>query len=307
MDFEARVASVRRFSRFYTRQIGLLEEGLLRSDFPLTEARVLYELAYHPGRSASELGRDLGLDPGYLSRILRSFEDRSLLRREASPRDGRQNHLYLTRAGEQAFAPLDQGSRKEVTAMLSRLSDAEQLRLLEAMQTVEALLGSGAPAPVPYVLRPPQPGDLGWIVHRQAVLYAEEYGWDASFEALVAQIVADFQQNFEPRQERCWIAERGGRVVGSVFLVRGTAPEEAKLRLLYVEGSARGLGIGSRLVAECVAFARRCGYERVMLWTNDVLVSARRIYEAAGFRLVAEEPHHSFGKDLVGQTWRLDL
>lgn len=307
IEFEQRVAAVRRFGRFYTRQIGALNEGLLKSSFPLTEARVLYELAYHPGPTASGLGRELALDPGYLSRILRSFEERGLLRREPSPRDARQSHLFLTETGEQAFAPLDQASREEVTALLSTLSEADQGRLLEAMQTIETLLG-GPPAPqVPYILRPHRPGDLGWVVHRQAVLYSQEYGWNSDFEGLVAQIVADFQRDFDPRREQCWIAEREGLPVGSAFLVQGASEEEAKLRLLYVEASARGLGIGRRLVEECIAFARRCGYRRLTLWTNDILVSARRIYEATGFRLVAEEPHHSFGKDLVGQTWTLDL
>lgn len=306
-DFEQRVAAVRRFGRFYTRQIGALNEGLLKSSFPLTEARVLYELACHPGPTASELGRELGLDPGYLSRILRGFEERGLLRREPSPRDARQSHLFLTDTGKQAFAPLDRASRAEVTALLSRLSEAEQRRLLEAMQTIETLLGE-VPAPqVPYILRPHRPGDLGWVVHRQAVLYAEEYGWNGDFEGLLAQIVADFQRSFDPRREQCWIAEREGLPVGSAFLVKGASEEEAKLRLVYVEASARGLGIGRRLVEESIAFARRCGYRSLTLWTNDILVSARRIYEATGFRLVAEEPHHSFGKDLVGQTWTLEL
>ncbi|HZH50738.1 MAG TPA: bifunctional helix-turn-helix transcriptional regulator/GNAT family N-acetyltransferase [Microvirga sp.] len=303
---EEQIAAVRAFSRFYTRQIGLLEEGLYRSQFSLTEVRVLYELAHREGLTASDLVRDLGLDAGYLSRLLKKFEARGLLTRTASVEDARQAVLALTDAGHEAFAPLNQASHDQIAAMLDRLSPHERERLVQAMGQVQRLLG-GAPEPrVPYILRPPRPGDMGWIVHRQAVLYAAEYGWDETFEALVAEIAAAFVRNFDPKRENCWIAEREGEVVGSVLVVR-QSDEVAKLRLLYVEPSARGLGIGRRLVDECIRFARHKGYRTLTLWTNDVLVSARRIYEVAGFRLVEEERHHSFGKDLVGQNWNLDL
>jgi DNA-binding MarR family transcriptional regulator/GNAT superfamily N-acetyltransferase len=307
-----RIAAVRRFSRFYTRQIGLLHEGLLGSAYSLTEARVIYELGTRGTATASDLAAELDLDQGYLSRILRSFEARGLLHREPSETDGRQSLLSLTEVGRTVFAGFDARSAAEIAALLGRLGPAAQDRLVAALGRAEALLG-GAPAAapqLPYLLRPPRTGDIGWIVHRQAVLYAEEYGWDASYEALAAEIAAKFAQNFDARRERCWIAEREGEVAGSVFLVRrppAEAEEVAQLRLLYVEPAARGLGIGRRLVEECIGFARGAGYRRIMLWTNDVLVAARRIYQAAGFRLTAEAPHHSFGHDLVGQTWERAL
>jgi DNA-binding MarR family transcriptional regulator/GNAT superfamily N-acetyltransferase len=304
--FAQRVEAVRRFNRFYTRQIGVLHEGLLQSPFSLAEARVLYELAHRAGPTASELGKDLGLDPGYLSRILRDFAERGLLDKTPSKLDGRQSHLALTAQGRKAFAPLDSRSRDEIGAMLRELPPAEQTRLVDAMETVERLLG-GRPGPkVPYLLRSHRPGDIGWVIHRHGALYAQEYGWDGSFEALVADIAAKFIRDFDAKRERCWIAEREGDIVGSVFLV-AQSKTVAKLRLLLVEPSARGLGIGHRLVDECVRFARDVGYRKLTLWTNDILVAARRIYEAKGFHLVAEEPHHSFGHDLVGQNWELDL
>jgi DNA-binding MarR family transcriptional regulator/N-acetylglutamate synthase-like GNAT family acetyltransferase len=303
---DCRVAAVRRFNRFYTKRIGVLHEGLLQSPFPLTEARVLYELAEHEGVTATELARELGLDAGYLSRILRRFGERGLIRRTPSQADGRQHHLWLTERGRAEFAPLDEASRAEGGAMLAELSEAQQDGLLEAMGTLERLLG-GRPSPEhPYVLRRHRPGDMGWVVHRHGVLYAEEYGWDERFEALVAGIVAQFVQHHDPRGERCWIAERDGERLGSVFLVK-ESEEMAKLRLLLVEPRARGLGIGTRLVQECEVFAREAGYRTIRLWTNSVLHAARRIYEHAGYRLVHEEPHHSFGHDLVGETWELQL
>ncbi len=303
---DEQVATVRGFNRFYTRQIGLLEEGLLKSEFSLSEVRVLYELAHHDGLTATGLGRRLGLDAGYLSRILTKFEARGFLIRSPSDQDGRQAFLALTPAGREAFEPLNKASQDQIAGMLDPLLPEERKRLIEAMSAVEQLLG-GVPEPkVPYILRTHQPGDIGWITHRQGVLYDREYGWDETFEALVAEIAAAFVKSFDPRSERCWIAERESEVVGSVFVVR-ESDRVAKLRLLYVEPSARGLGIGRRLVDECIRFARSKGYNTLTLWTNDVLVSARRIYEAAGFRLVAEEPHHSFGKDLVGQNWDLEL
>ncbi|MER8504749.1 MULTISPECIES: bifunctional helix-turn-helix transcriptional regulator/GNAT family N-acetyltransferase [unclassified Mesorhizobium] len=301
-----RIDAVRAFNRFYTRQIGLLEEGLLKSDFSLTEARVLYELAHRDGLTATELARDLGLDAGYLSRLLKKFEERDLVERATIEADARRSSIALTKAGRQAFAPLNQGSHEQVAALLERLSAAEQDRLVRAMQTVQRLLGGSAEPKVPYMLRSLQVGDIGWIIHRQGLLYAQEYGWDETYEALVAEILGAFVKSFDPKWERSWIAEREGEVVGSVFVVR-QSDAVAKLRLLYVEPSARGLGIGRRLVEECIGFARTKGYRTLTLWTNDVLTSARRIYEAAGFKLTDEERHHSFGKDLVGQNWNLEL
>lgn len=306
-DLAAAVQAVRRFSRFYTRRIGVLHEGLLGSELSLTEARIIFELAQSGETSAAKLGGDLGLDAGYLSRILRGFAGRGLIERRPSDTDGRQNIITLTEAGKQAFATLDARSQADVGKMLEKLSATERGRLAAALATAETLLGGGGEPPrVPYMLRPHRPGDMGFIIHRQAVLYAEEYGWDEGYEALVAEIVAKFIRNFDPRRERCWIAEREGAVVGSVFLVRALE-KVAKLRLLYVEPAARGLGIGRRLVEECIRFARQAGYRTLTLWTNDVLVAARRIYQDAGFQLVAEEGHHSFGHDLVGQTWDLPL
>jgi DNA-binding MarR family transcriptional regulator/GNAT superfamily N-acetyltransferase len=303
---EQRIAAVRRFTRFYTRQIGVLGEGLHASPFSLTQARVLYELANRTAPTAADIAHDLGLDAGYLSRILRGFAQRGLLARTRSQQDGRESHLALTRAGHEAFAPLDRGSHDEVAAMLAPLSEGAQTRLVGAMATVEQLLGAPAKATPPYLLRPHQAGDMGWVVGRHGALYAQEYNWTMEFEALVAEIVAAFIKNFDARRERCWIAEVDGAPVGSVFLVKHS-DEVGKLRLLLVEPQARGMGIGARLVAECIRFARLSGYRTLTLWTNDVLVAARRIYHAAGFRLVQEEKHHSFGHDLVGQNWEVDL
>ncbi|TPK93955.1 MULTISPECIES: bifunctional helix-turn-helix transcriptional regulator/GNAT family N-acetyltransferase [unclassified Mesorhizobium] len=301
-----RIDTVRSFNRFYTRQIGLLDEGLLKSPFSLTEARVLYELANRDGLVASDLVRELGLDPGYVSRLLKKFEERGLVEREASEADARRASIALTPAGRQAFAPLNQDSHDQVRALLDRLAPVDQERLVKAMRTVQELLGDKPEPKEAYILRPLQVGDIGWITRRQGMLYTQEYGWDGTFEALVAEILGEFVKKFDPKWERAWIAERAGEVVGSVFVVR-KSPEVAKLRLLYVEPSARGLGIGARLVDECIAFAHAKGYKTLTLWTNDILGAARRIYQAAGFKLVEEERHHSFGKDLVGQTWDLEL
>jgi DNA-binding MarR family transcriptional regulator/GNAT superfamily N-acetyltransferase len=303
---EQRIAAVRRFSRFYTGRIGLLREGLHDSPFSLTQSRVLYELAHRAAPTAAEIARDLGLDAGYLSRILRAFRQNGLIARTPSDTDGRQTHVSLTPAGRQAFAPLDRGSDDEAAAMLARLTSAGQARLIAAMGTIEQLLGGRPADATPYLLRPHQPGDMGWVTSRHGALYAQEYNWDTDFEALVAGIVAAFIRNFDMRRERCWIAEIDGEPVGSVFLVK-QSQEIGKLRLLLVEPRARGLGIGARLVAECIRFARLAGYRTLALWTNDVLVAARHIYEKAGFRLVAEEKHRSFGHDLVGQNWELGL
>lgn len=302
------VAAVRRFNRYYTRRIGLLGEGLLGGPLTLSEARLVYELAQRGTATATELGADLDLDSGYMSRLLRGLAARRLVSKRRCDDDGRQVLLSLTPSGRRVFAAIDARSREQVGAMIERLSGAERLQLVDALATTQRLLDGGQPrAPaVPYVLRPPRPGDMGWIVHRHGALYAQEYGWDETFEALVAEIVAGFVRSFDPRRERCWIAEREGAVAGSVFLVR-ESERVGKLRLLYVEPGARGLGIGRRLVDECIRQARHFGYSRLTLWTNDVLVSARRIYEAAGFRLIAQERHHSFGHDLVGQNWELEL
>ena len=306
MNTTHRIEAVRRFNRFYTRQIGVLREGLLRSPFSLSEVRVLYEIAHRDEPTAAELCKDLGLDAGYLSRILRNFGKKGLVEKRPSKSDGRQSLLRLTKKGQKEFAELNARQDAEVGAMLNKLSPDQQSRLLESMQTIQALLG-GQPEPkVPYILRPHHPGDMGWVVHRHGVLYSQEYGWDEHFEALVAQIVADFISNHDPKRERCWIAEREGEIVGSVFLVK-KSKTVAQLRLLLVEPKARGLGIGKRLVEECIRFARQAGYRKITLWTNDVLNAARHIYEQTGFRLVKEEAHHSFGHDLVGQNWELTL
>jgi DNA-binding MarR family transcriptional regulator/GNAT superfamily N-acetyltransferase len=306
-ELNERVVAVRRFSRFFTRKIGVLHEGLLGSPLSLTEARVLYELAQRASATASEIAAELTLDSGYLSRILSGFDKRRLIEKRASDRDGRQIILALSDRGREMFATLNARSQEQIAAMLGRLNGPDQTRLVAALKTVEKLLADrpkqGGPS---YILRPHQPGDMGWIIHRHGVLYAEEYGLDERFEALVAQIAAKFIENFDLQRERCWIAERHGEIVGSVLLVKDSE-EVAKLRLLLVEPRARGLAIGTRLVSECVSFARRAGYRKLTLWTNDVLISARRIYEAAGFHLVREEPHHSFGRDLVGQYWELAL
>jgi len=304
----AQVEEIRRFNRFYTRRIGVLEEGFLHTPFSLPEARVLYELAQQQETTATELRQELGLDAGYLSRILAGFERRKLLRKRRSPADGRQSLLALTAKGEKEFARLNAASHTEIEGMVGALGRAERSRLLDSMRTIETLLGAPPEHRLPYLLKPPQAGDLGWVVQRHGVLYDKEYGWDATFEALVAEIVALFVREFEPKRERCWIAEREGENVGSVFLVKHREREGvAQLRLLLVEPQARGLGIGRRLVSECTRFARQAGYRTITLWTNSVLHAARRLYEAEGYRLVAEEPHHSFGHDLVGQNWELAL
>jgi DNA-binding MarR family transcriptional regulator/GNAT superfamily N-acetyltransferase len=300
------IESVRAFNRFYTRQIGLLDEGWLKSPFTLTECRVLYELAHRDKPTAAQIGASLALDAGYLSRILAKFERRKLVRRVASKQDTRVTHLSLTAAGRKAYAPLDVAAKKHVNGLLEPLDARAVTALTGAMGIVQRVLSGARAEKDPFVLRDLQIGDIGWIVHRQAVLYAQEYGWDESYEALVAEILSGFVKNFDAKRERSWIAERDGQIIGSVFLMRAD-DEVAKLRLLYVEPSARGLGVGRRLVDECIRFARAKGYRKLTLWTNDVLVTARKIYVAAGFELVKEEKHRSFGKDLVGQTWDLDL
>jgi DNA-binding MarR family transcriptional regulator/predicted N-acetyltransferase YhbS len=301
------VAAVRRFNRFYTRRIGVLGEGLLRSEFSLAEVRVMYELSHREGLTAAELAADLGMDAGYLSRVLRGLQGRGLVARTASAEDRRRSHLRLTKRGARTFAELDARQDEEVAALLDPVPSDERGRLLAALESIERLLGAAGPAQAaPYVLRPPRAGDLGWVVHRHGVLYAREYGWDERFEGLVARVVADYVANHDPRRERCWIAERHGEPVGSVFVVK-QSEAVAKLRLLLVEPSARGLGIGARLVDECVRFARDTGYRKLVLWTNSVLTAARRIYEQKGFTIVATEEHDEFGVPLVAETWELKL
>jgi DNA-binding MarR family transcriptional regulator/GNAT superfamily N-acetyltransferase len=299
---------VRRFNRLYTRQLGLLDQGLLGSKFTLTESRVLYEIAHRDSPTATQIARELGLDLGYLSRLLKNFERRRFLRRIRSQADARQSSLQLTKQGQTAFDGLEQAARDQIAVMIDPLTQDQRRELVAALQSVQHLLGSPSTAAdaQPYAIRPLQIGDIGWIIHRQAILYAQEYGFDVTYEGLAAEILAGFVKNFDSSAESAWIAERRGAIVGSVFLVRASAGV-AKLRLLYVEPAARGLGVGRRLVHECINFARAKQYRTLTLWTNDVLISARRIYEAAGFRLIKEEPHHSFGKDLLGQTWDLTL
>lgn len=299
-----RVAAVRRFNRFYTRAIGALQEGLLQSRFSLAEARVLYELAQRGDVTATDLGRDLDLDPGYLSRILQRFERDGLIVRVQSESDRRQSLLSLTAAGRDAFAPLDARSREAVGALLAPLPEPAQANLVTSMAHIETLLG--APRTAPWLLRQHRPGDIGWVVARHGALYAEEYGFDSRFEALVARVAGEFLAQHDPARERCWIAERDNVNLGSVFLVR-QSDDIARLRLLIVEPAARGLGIGRRLVAECIGFARNAGYRGITLWTNDVLVAARGIYRQAGFSMVASAPHRDFGPPMVGEDWDLPL
>ncbi|HWE60450.1 MAG TPA: helix-turn-helix domain-containing GNAT family N-acetyltransferase [Chloroflexota bacterium] len=301
-----RINAVRHFNRLFTRRIGVLRERLLHSPHSLTEARILFEIAHRQTATAAELARDLGLDAGYLSRTLAGLEQQGLVDKLRTAQDGRQRLIRLTSAGETTFALLDQRSRDEVAELLNDLDEEDQQRLLKAMHIIERVLDRGLKFAEPFILRPHAPGDMGWIIHRHGVLYAQEYGWDARFEALVAQIVADFITGYKPAREHCWIAEMEGEIVGSVFVVQADETV-AKLRLLLVEPTARGLGLGTRLVQECIRFARRSGYRTLMLWTNSVLEEARHIYQKAGFTLVAQEAHHSFGHDLIGETWELTL
>jgi len=303
------IEEVRRFSRFYTARMGTLDEGLLQSEFSLAEARLLYEIATTEEPTGSGLAARLRLDPGYLSRLLGRLEQRSLIRRRRSTADARQSLISLTAAGRRQFSTLDRRSTREVAGMLARLSEEERRRLTEAMGVVETLLDP-APAPnrAPFILRNHRPGDMGMVVHRHGVLYAQEYGWDERFEALVARITGEFIDHFDPSCERCWIAERDGGFLGCIFLVRDrTAEKTAKLRLLLVEPTARGLGLGRALVRQCTEFARQTGYQRIVLWTNSVLGAARHLYEREGYRLIREAEHESFGKKLTGQDWELML
>lgn len=299
------IAAVRRFSRFYTRELGLLRPRLLASAFTLTEGRVLYELAHRDKLTAAALASDLNLDQGYLSRILRAFAQQGFVTKTRDADDRRQFVLSLTAKGRKAFAPLDRRSQEEIGALLGRLDDAGQQRVVSAMATIERLLSTPR-ARQAYRLRPHRPGDIGWIIAEHGAVYTREYGWDGSFEALVAEIAAQFIKAYDPARERCWIADIDGAPVGSVVLARAS-DEVAKLRLLIVSEHARGLGIGEALVRECITFARQAGYKTITLWTQSILTGARKIYRANGFRLTHSEPHHLFGVDLVSETWELDL
>jgi DNA-binding MarR family transcriptional regulator/GNAT superfamily N-acetyltransferase len=303
----AAVKAIRQFNRFYTRRIGALDP-YLGSPMSLTDVRVLYELAHRETAVASEIGRDLGLDAGYMSRILRRFETEGWLTREPHPRDARQSVLRLTEAGHAAFAPLQQKSRDEAAALLAPLAPAQRLQLVQAMGTMQSLLDPEAAPPRPQaaVLRDPAPGDLGWVVQQHGEIYAREYGWNSEFEALVAGIASEFLLKFQPEWERGWIAELQGERVGAVFVVR-KSPTVAQLRMLILAPGARGLGLGGTLVDECIAFARLKGYRKMVLWTNSCLLAARGIYEKRGFKLTESEPHASYGKQLVGETWEMKL
>jgi DNA-binding MarR family transcriptional regulator/GNAT superfamily N-acetyltransferase len=311
-----RVERLRAFNRFYTRRIGVLHEGLLHTPFTLTESRLLWELAHRGTCTATELVRALDLDAGYLSRLLRGFDERGLLKSKRSSDDARQVNLSLSVAGRRAFAPLNARSTQQVLALLDTVPEAQQQQLLQAFGLVQRLLDDSPPraAEADWQLRAHRAGDIGWLISRHGALYAQEYGWDMHFESLVARIAADFIDRFDPQREACWIVERDGANVGCVLLVQSRddstqdiLPGVAQLRLLLVEPSARGLGIGERLVGECTRFARHAGYERIRLWTNSVLAAARGIYQKAGYALVASKPHHSFGCDLVGEIWELPL
>ncbi len=309
-----RIAALREFNRFYTRRIGVLHEGLHDTRFSLAESRLLWELAHaHDDTTATELARRLDLDAGYLSRLLRGLKQRGLVKASRSPTDARQTHLSLNAAGRRAFSPLDRRSQAEVSALLAALDDAQQQQLLAAMASIETLLGARRKTAA-FVLRGHRPGDIGWVASRHGALYGQEYGWDMRFEALVAQIAARFIEQFDAQREACWIAERDSQRIGCVFLVRcreeatqAVEPGIAQLRMLLVEPSARGLGLGVALVNECERFARQAGYRCIRLWTNSVLLAARGIYQEAGYRLMSSDAHHSFGKDLVGETWELKL
>jgi DNA-binding MarR family transcriptional regulator/GNAT superfamily N-acetyltransferase len=305
---DQRIAAVRGFNRFYTRQIGVLRKTFLDSPYSLGEARVLYEIASRRAPTASDIARALDLDAGYLSRVLRNFEKRGLISRKTSEKDARQSHLALTARGRKTFAPIEQRSQDGVAETLATLKPEEQARLIDAMDTIQTLLAGetrSKPEGKP-VLREPRFGDFGWIVSRHAEIYAQEYNWGEPFEGVCAQIVADFANKNDPKRERCWIAELNGENVGAIMLVRDS-DEVARIRLLIVDPKARGLGLGQRLVDECVAFARRARYRKITLWTHSVLTAARHIYEKAGFTLTSSEPRHTWGQDVVAEFWDLDL
>jgi DNA-binding MarR family transcriptional regulator/GNAT superfamily N-acetyltransferase len=303
------IARVRAFNRDYTRRIGVLSEGLLESPYSLTEVRVMYEIAHRESVTAGDLAQDLELDKGYLSRILKGFEAKKLLARRAAPEDARRHYLRLTPAGMRVFTPIEARTQEQIRALLAGLDAARRDEVLEAMDVIQQALIGGtarAAASAPLTLRSHRPGDMGWVIQRHGEIYHQEYGWNEEFEALVAEIAAEFIRKLDVRRERCWIAEAEGRRVGCIFLVAKDAAT-AKLRLLLVEPEARGLGVGGALVAECVRFARDSGYKKIVLWTQDNLRVARRVYSKAGFVKTGQEPHHSFGFDLVAETWELEL
>jgi DNA-binding MarR family transcriptional regulator/GNAT superfamily N-acetyltransferase len=304
--FEQRVGAVRRFARFYTRRIGLLDEGLLDSPFSLSQARVLYELAQQREATATVLASALDIDHGYLSRILRGFEERDLIVRRRDESDGRQVVISLTTKGHKAFASLDHRSQRETGGLLKHLNDAEQVRVVTAMETIERLIGRDAAPERRVTLRSHQPGDMGWVVARHGALYAAEYGWSSHIEAITAEIVSGFLKTSDPARERCWIAEIDGEPVGSIFLVRDS-DEVARIRLLIVDPKGRGLGIGRMLVEASIAFARNAGYRKITLWTHAVLTAARAIYQKQGFRLIEQWVHDDFGKPEPSETWELML
>lgn len=304
----ADAAAFRQFNRVYTRFLGTLTDSFLRTEYTLAEGRVLYELATRSHPRAKDIGEALGLDAGYLSRILSKFEKSGLLTRKTSPGDNRAVDLLLTASGRAAFRTLNSRSETQARSFLKALPPASRAQFVSALHTMEATVAGQSAQSTRYTLRTHRPGDMGMVVALEGAGYVEQFGWDNTFEALVARIVADFVDRFDPGRERCWIAEIDGRHVGHVFLVRHPdEPETAKLRLLYVDPSARGLGLGQALVEQCIQFARAAGYRRITLWTQSILASAHRIYQAAGFRLVRQEPHRSFGHDLIGQTWDLEL
>ena len=305
---DRRIAAVRRFNRFYTKKIGVLSEAFLNTPYSLTEGRVLYALAHRDGATATWLCEELGLDPGYLSRLLRGFEQQKLISRNPSPQDGRQTLISLTPAGRDAYEPLDRASQSDIGNLLAPLPEADQERLVGAMHTVSSLLGDAAEAATApaFILRSHGPGDMGWVTQRHGSLYAEEYGLNDRMESYVAEVVAKFLREYDPAREHCWIADQDGAPVGSVFLVK-ESDDVARLRLLIVDPRARGLGVGRRLVDECIRFARQAGYREITLWTHSILTAARRIYAATGFEIVETEEHDEFGPMLTGETWTLRL
>jgi DNA-binding MarR family transcriptional regulator/GNAT superfamily N-acetyltransferase len=305
-DSDTQVAAIRGFNRFYTRKLGLIEPKLLHSPFTLQEARILYEIRHRPACTATDLTRDLGLDPGFVSRTLQALQRREIVTRQPATHDGRVNELSLTATGRTAQAELERRSREEIGSLLASLDDTQRATVVNAMATIERTLEQPTQKPAAFLLRSHRPGDIGWVISSQAKAYAEEYGWDISYEALVAEICAQFIRNYDPSREHCWIAEAGGEPLGSIFLVKGS-DDVAKLRLLLVEKKARGLGVGRALVDQCIRAAREKGYKEMTLWTQSILVAARNIYQDAGFKLVATEPHRSFGQSLIGETWEMGL
>ena len=303
---DSQIAAVRGFSRFYTRKLGIIEPKLLDSPWTLQEARIIYEIADRQTCTATDLAYGLGLDAGFLSRTLRDLQERQIVARKPSKADRRATELTLTAKGRAAYAELDSRSRSVVATLLERLDAHDRAEVVNAMTTIERKLEPAANAPASFLLRSHRPGDIGWVASRHGALYAQEYGWDISFEALVAEIAAQFIKSYDPAREHCWIAEVGGKPAGSIFLVKAS-DDVAKLRLLLVEKEARGLGLGRALTEQCIRFAREAGYTSITLWTQSILVAARAIYQRAGFRLVKEEKHHSFGVDLVGETWEMKL